>query len=380
VSPEPKPADQANDAAVEEVVQSVEEPVAEVSVPGGLRPISKQARKSLEEDSASLLLDLNTLRVSQRKTRVYGIVGLLSVLLVGVVTGVVIFMVLDDDTRANELRREVAEAQRRAEESRGRRGNVDKLRTYSKEELALLVVNLGEEEVGGSQPVLEGGDAGIAGGDNLPDAGAPGLDASTNVSDLATGGRADGVGRVPKKRDLGLGSKSGLDKALADAVKTDRKGVRVNEDRPVAATGDRAKIDVKRGGTHLPSVGSKGGFLSGAGGTAIEGREKASDDKAAAAKLPPNLTRADLLAGFKSVRRSARHCLERSLKAQVPLPKSKVKVTVTILGSGRVDSVSMDQAVRNTPFGACMKSHRGRWKFPRFGGRPMQVSKIFVLQ
>jgi predicted Zn finger-like uncharacterized protein len=328
---------------------------------GALRPISAAAQKAVGQDdehSPSLLIQLDSVRKGKRRAQlITGIVGL-TVLFFAVAAGVVIFVVLDDDSQKRALAEQVEEGRRKAEAAKVKGADVDNLKTYTKDELAELVVNLGEEEV-----APEGAE---------PDAGVAEADAGTPTKR-----------RDPRKAKAPKDNRSALDKALASSGKVGERppGGAADKARPkVADTGERAKVDVGAGGTHLPSVRSGGKLLAGAGGTNIEGRKKDDADKAAPAQLPSSLTRADLQLGFKHIRRSAGQCLERNMKVSGPLPKSKVKVTVTIAGSGSVQNVGMDAVVKNTPFAACMNAHRSRWKFPSFAGRSMQVSKIFVLQ
>ena len=326
---------------------------------GGLRPISAEARKAVgrdDEHSASLLIQLDTVRKSKRRAQIVAAVAGAAVLFFAVVAGGAIFVFLDDDSQTKALAEQVEEGRRRADANRVKAADVDNLKTYSKDELAELVVNLGEEDM--PTPALDDPDAG--------------------VDEDAGSSEPRKVARPTAPRD----KRSALDKALASSEKI--KDPAGNAERPVdpkvAATGDRATVDVGAGGAHLPGVEAGGGLLAGAGGTTIEGRKKVESDKAAPAQLPASLTRADLQAGFKHIRRSAGQCLERNMKVSGPLPKSKIKVTVTIGGSGAVQAVDMDSVVKNTPFAACMNAHQGRWKFPSFSGRSMQVSKIFVLQ
>ncbi len=340
------------------------------SVPGGLRPISSAAQKAVGQDdehSASLLIQLDTVRKGKRRAQMFAAVAGLAVLFFAVTAGVVIFVVLDDDTQKRALAEQVEEGRRMADAAKVKGADVDNLKTYSKDELAELVVNLGEEEVV-AEPDGEEPDAGVAAADT---------DAEVEAGDEKKKKEPRKVAKAPKD------TRSALEKALAssDKVGGNPQASPGERDKPkVADTGERASVDVGGGGGRLPSVRTGGGLLAGAGGTNIEGRKKDEPDKGAPAQLPASLTRADLQLGFKHIRRSAGQCLERNMKVSGPLPKSKVKVTVTIAGSGAVQDVGMDAVVKNTPFAACMNAHRSRWKFASFAGRPMQVSKIFVLQ
>lgn len=356
--PEPAPAPVDNPAPTMGALFPEQTGEAVPSAPSGLRPISADAQKAVgrdDEHSASLLIQLDTVRKSKRRAQMIAAIAGVVVLLFAVAAGVVIFIFLDDDSRTKALAEQVEEGRRKAEANKVKEADVDNLKTYTKDELAELVVNLGEEEM----PVTNGAE---------PDAGVE-PDAASKPTRKWT----------PKPKD----NRSALDKALASSSagapdKNPAAGGSRKSDK-VAATGDRATVDVGRP-SHLPNVGTGSPLLAGAGGTAIEGRKKDESDKAAPVQLPSSLTRADLQTGFKHIRRSAGQCLERNMKVSGPLPKSKVKVTVTIQGTGTVKAVGMDSAVKNTPFAACMSAHRGRWKFPKFAGRPMQVSKIFVLQ
>jgi hypothetical protein len=60
---------------------------------------------------------------------------------------------------------------------------------------------------------------------------------------------------------------------------------------------------------------------------------------------------------------------------------AKIFVTVTVNGDGRVGKFDAEpRSLTNTEFGRCMNSHKGRWRFAAFGGKPQQVRRRFIIQ
>ena len=91
-------------------------------------------------------------------------------------------------------------------------------------------------------------------------------------------------------------------------------------------------------------------------------------------------TRAMLTNGFENIRRSTDQCLARSMKRDGKVPAPKVRIQLTIRGDGKVTGMRMDGGLRGTVFGNCLRSHVGRWRFDPWGGRPIKVARIYVLE
>ena len=94
----------------------------------------------------------------------------------------------------------------------------------------------------------------------------------------------------------------------------------------------------------------------------------------------PSVRPADLAKGFVHVRRSVSQCLERHMKREGRAPSGKVKVSVTVRQTGSVGGLVLHGVPSNSLFATCMRSHRQRWRFPRFTGEPVTVAKLFVIQ
>ncbi len=91
-------------------------------------------------------------------------------------------------------------------------------------------------------------------------------------------------------------------------------------------------------------------------------------------------TRSKLNEGFLNVQRSADQCLSRAMKRDGEVPVSKVRVRLRIKGDGRVERLALDDALDDSIFGRCLKSHTDRWRFAAWEGAPVEVTRIFVFQ
>ncbi len=93
------------------------------------------------------------------------------------------------------------------------------------------------------------------------------------------------------------------------------------------------------------------------------------------------LTREQALDGMKKVSRSVQLCRERHMRRGGAFDSPKIFVTVTVNGDGRVGEFDAEpKSLQTTEFGRCMNSHKGRWRFHAFGGKPQQVRRRFIIQ
>lgn len=91
-------------------------------------------------------------------------------------------------------------------------------------------------------------------------------------------------------------------------------------------------------------------------------------------------TRDMLAAGFQNIRRSTDQCLARYLKRNGEVPTSRLHLQLTIRGDGKVARMTMDRELSGTVFGTCLRSHMDRWHFDAWGGEPIKVARIFILE
>ena len=101
----------------------------------------------------------------------------------------------------------------------------------------------------------------------------------------------------------------------------------------------------------------------------------ASPTKSWKRELPKTLSREHLSEGFRNIRRSVDQCITRHVKGGSDFPMSKVRVEVTVQGSGRVSRLKMHWKINQTVFGRCMRAHLSRWRFAAFQGQPIRVAQ-----
>ena len=77
---------------------------------------------------------------------------------------------------------------------------------------------------------------------------------------------------------------------------------------------------------------------------------------------------------------SITRCNQRHVAEEGALDTPRIEVTITVLPSGRVQSLELSSGVRETAFGRCLQSHRERWLFPSFDGDPVTLQKPYVVQ
>jgi predicted Zn finger-like uncharacterized protein len=314
---------------------------------GGLRPISPEAQASAAREdsvsSASLLIQLDSLKKAQRSRQLMFAGAALALLLLVGVTGFILFTYASD-SKNKELAQEAEAARAKAERERSaQRGAVDQRRTYDPNTLRAMGGELAKPEE------------------------APAEAPSPAV-------KTDKVAVKPPTNPL-LGSGDKLDKALAGAGAAAPTETGLKAGDPGGA-GEVSRINRLEAN---PMEANPTMVLEGASRTRIEGREKEPEGGAPAA-LPKSLDKAALDKGFEGVRRSVDQCLARHRKVHGEPPKGKVKLGVTISRSGQVSALSIDDDVANSVFHSCMLSHRTRWAFPAFDGESIEVRKSFVLQ
>ncbi len=95
--------------------------------------------------------------------------------------------------------------------------------------------------------------------------------------------------------------------------------------------------------------------------------------------LPATLGREGLDEGFTGVSISVSQCVNRHLKREGESPARRVEVNLIVRRDGKVSRMRLPRRVRRTVFGACMKAHSSRWRFPPFTGKPIRVKKRFIL-
>jgi hypothetical protein len=112
--------------------------------------------------------------------------------------------------------------------------------------------------------------------------------------------------------------------------------------------------------------------------TSVEAPERKSSPQSGA---PTSLSREQLSRGFVNIRKSVFQCVEKQTRRSGDdFAAGKVNITVTISNSGAVSGVNIGSGMGRSVFGMCMKSHKGRWRFPPFSGSPMMVKRAFVIQ
>lgn len=371
-----------------------------------------------DEPTPSLLIQLGEIEKNKRQQATKGaIIAVAFILVVAVGLSVYLFVFAGKNDRVAELQEQVASGKVEADKKRGKHFDFSKRKGYSRDQLAdMTFVDLGEDdetlkdepEDAPSEGNPKGkGDAAAKGSKPAPRAGKPiaakGAAASgTPTKDTAAaksapaakdGGKDDGKAKnlLGVKVDLkssGSALDKGLDGAKSKAEGKDPKGIAAlsSASNDTGATGKKASLE----GAAAQKDPAKAGDNASVYNTLFKGTRKVSkvevekrkvDPGQSAPTIPSTLTRADLLAGFKSVRRSAFQCVERHLKRSGELPAGKVQVTVTIEGNGRVTGLNMTPpSLKNSVFDSCMRSKRSAWRFPLFQGAPIQVSRKFVLK
>jgi len=281
--------------------------------------------------SRSLLIQLDTIKRQNRGVRMIAFVGFVGILLLGGVGVVVAYLFLDGD-RFADLKEADRAAQAKLEAEPSGKTDFNDLKGYKPDEFAGLI--------------------------ELPESTEPEPELTFDE---------DTWPLVTEKKKRPATNKSA--KTTAPAIKTGPalKGTLAKVEEPPAAPKDKSPMSVYESlASNRPKY-------------KVEKAQRNPVDNAAPS-LPDTLKREDLVRGFRNVRRSADQCLERHIKRQGRLPKGKVKVVVTINGNGRVSGLNMDREVSNTLFDSCMRAHKSRWRFPEFSGKPLLVSRVFVLQ
>lgn len=280
--------------------------------------------------SRSLLIQLDTIKRQNRGVRLIAVVGFAVVLLLGASAAAVAHFFLNGD-RFAAIKEKDAIARAELEANHGNDTDLTKLKGYKTGELAELI--------------------------ELPE--------STEPEDVLTFDEDS----VPLVREAKRAPRKGSAKV---SPKAESPGPTIRETPPPKApptTNDKPKTGMS---LYESMSASRSKYK-------VEKAERKVGDNGAPS-LPDTLKRDDLVRGFRNVRRSADQCLERHLKRQGRLPKGKVKVVVTINGDGRVSGLNMDREISNTLFDSCMRAHKSRWRFPPFSGKPLLVSRVFVLQ
>ena len=196
---------------------------------------------------------------------------------------------------------------------------------------------------------------------------------------------------VPTKKGLGLGisasdltgSKSGLDSAL-NASKAKSQGG--SQGLSTTRSGGRsvtADTDLKPGRGKSASLATA--MLQGSTSPSRPIYKPKADNptkRDSAGVLPAGtLTKTELKRGFKKVRRSVASCYQRHVSRGLTFDNPKVKVTVEILGTGRVSKVMFNQSrLANSEFGQCMNQRKSTWIFREYGGKPLKIAHTYVLQ
>jgi hypothetical protein len=311
--------------------------------------------------SRSLLIQLDTIKRQNRGVRLISAVGFVVILMLGAVGATVAYLFIDHD-RFADLKEKDKVAQ--AELEAGHAGKTDfrDLKGYKPDEFAGLI-ELPESTEPETELTFDEDTMPLVaedGNKNLADKKAPRISGPEGKAPRTSGPEE----KAPRT--------SGPDEKVALAIK--ETSTPVEKTNTVAAPEPESEADKKK-----KSMSVYEAMASNRPKTVIERAERTEVDDAAAS-LPDTLKREDLVRGFRNVRRSADQCLERHIKRQGRLPKGKVKVVVTIDGDGRVSGLNMDQEVSNTLFDSCMRAHKSRWRFPQFSGKPLLVSRVFVLQ
>ena len=94
------------------------------------------------------------------------------------------------------------------------------------------------------------------------------------------------------------------------------------------------------------------------------------------AALPANYFNA----GLRKVEESIQYCNQRQISAEGPLRKPRVELKLSIMPSGRVTSVELNQEVASTTFAGCMRGRKERWIFGAFEGEPLQIAKTYIVE
>lgn len=95
-----------------------------------------------------------------------------------------------------------------------------------------------------------------------------------------------------------------------------------------------------------------------------------------AASLPSSYFQA----GLRKVEESIQYCNQRQLSAEGRLRKPRVELKLSILPSGRVGSLELNQEVSATTFAGCMRGRKDRWIFGAFEGEPLQIAKTYIVE
>lgn len=100
------------------------------------------------------------------------------------------------------------------------------------------------------------------------------------------------------------------------------------------------------------------------------------------AKKKTGLSRLQAQAGFKKVSRSVTTCSQRhASRSGSELKSAKVKISVEIMPTGEVSAFKLSPGtLRHTAFDSCLKRKRETWRFARFGGKPVNIDRAFILQ
>jgi hypothetical protein len=279
--------------------------------------------------SGSLLIQLDSIRKEGRKKRVAWIGGGVAVLVLAIFVGGYIASTYEPSKETVVLAKKDS-----------RPAPVEK--TYSREQLSSLGIELGEEVI----------EAGEKAQEEVPVA---------KVEEPAP--------KVEAQVEKGSGIKAKV------------------EERPVVA---KVNPEPKKEPTkEEPNVGgavSAQSVLNYSNPTAVSRNSgptinRPEDSLTAQAALPSTLSKDSARDGFRVIRNSVMLCRERHMRRGATLDAKKIHISVTVEPNGTVSQYGVEPAsVANTEFDMCMKSHMDRWRFAKWQGIATEINSSFVLQ
>lgn len=287
--------------------------------------------------SGSLLIQLDSIRKEGRGKRVAFIGGSIAVLLIAVVVGAYIASTYEPSKDTVVLAKKES-----------RPAPVEK--TYSREQLSSLGIELGEEII----------EAGEKAQEEEPVAKVePATKTVSRVEETVS--RVEGKGTNSKVTKV-------EDRPVVTKVEAAPKEVAT---KPAEEAGGAVSAQSVLNYTNPTTVARNSGPTI----------NRPEDSLTAQAAMPSTLSKESARDGFRVIRNSVMLCRERHMRRGATLDAKKIHISVTVEPNGTVSQYGVEPAtVANTEFDLCMKSHMERWRFAKWQGIATEINSSFVLQ